>query len=272
MKEQKDKKNSLLKSIWTTCVVIAMILLLFLTIGVAAIRITDTLPEGVDIFFIVGKEPSFGVKDDEVTWTDETEVSIFSSSYTNGENVTTVLSKEGDNVIAPGTVSVYEFCMYNDGNMAMSYDLDFSFDLAINGVNVNAQAFPLAFRLKRTDGAYVVGGEDKWVELEAGTLGEYSGTLGASSYEQFTLELMWAFEGNDELDTALGNEATKNPIDLTFKIGSYAENHSNPKAQGGTLVSETGEKLEYGGTIRWEWFILVIVLLVGLAFYLALRL
>ena len=133
----------------------------------------------------------------------------------------TVLSQNGDNIIAPGTVSVYRFCMYNQGNMAVEYDLGFTFQLTIDDKAANAQSFPLQIRMTRTDGEYVLGGADEWLSLAAGKLGEYKGVVGASSYEEFTLELMWAFEGNDELDTALGNTSINLPVDLSFNIDFF---------------------------------------------------
>ena len=260
--------NNGLKALWTGLVTLAVIALLFITIGVVALRIGNSLPEGVDIILIVPKTPQFDVGDEKGSWETNTQVDIFSSSYQNGENVTTVLSQTGEDIIAPGTVSTYSFCMYNSGNMAMAYDLDFSFVLKINNVTANAEAFPLAIRMTRTDGAYVVGGSDKWVNLTAGVIDTYKGIVGASSYEQFNLEIMWAFEGNDELDTALGNAAAKAPVSLTFQIHSYAETSENSTAQGGVVVNEgVNDGYEYGGTIRWELFLPVLVLLCALGMY-----
>ena len=248
---------------------IAVIALLFVTIGVLALRIGNTLPEGTDIYFITPKNPDFDINDSENAWQTNQKVSIFRSSYENGKNVTTVLSQNGDDIIAPGTVSIYKFCMYNNGNVAIAYDLDFSFDLKIDGKAANAKAFPLQIRMTRTDGKYVVGSETKWVSLDAGKLGGYEGIVGASSYEQFTLELMWAFEGNDKLDTALGNTAVNMPISLEFEIGNYAEAAANTTAQGGVVVNEgLGEDYEVGGTIRWEPFLLVIAALILCGMYL----
>ena len=80
---------------------------------------------------------------------------------------------------------------------------------------------------------------------------------------------MWAFEGNDELDTALGNESTKSDVDLTFHINSYAEEHSDSTAQGGVpIMGDDYDQMEYGGTIRWKWFLVVLALLAICVFYL----
>lgn len=257
-------KDNTLRGLWTVIVVLLTIILSLLTVGIVALRIGNTLPEGVDIFFIVPKNPDFHIEDKDGIWEAQNQVDIFSSEYVNGENQTTVLSQNGDDIIAPGTVSTYKFCMYNDGNMAIAYDLGFSFTLTIDGVEKNASSFPLSLRMTRTDGKYVMGGEDKWVNLDAGKVGEYDGILGASSYEQFTLEIMWAFEGNDELDTALGNAAKNSSVDLKFQIQSYAEENGDSTVQGGVAISQDAidyNEYEFGGTIRWELFAILLALL-----------
>ena len=166
-------------------------------------------------------------------------------------------------------MSTYSFCMYNDGNMALAYDFSFSFVLTIAGIDTDAGAFPMFIRMTDTRGEYVIGGESEWVRLSSENLGECKGVLGAKSYEQFNLEIMWAFEGNDELDTALGNESTKSDVDLTFHINSYAEEHSDSTAQGGVpIMGDDYDQMEYGGTIRWKWFLVVLALLAICVFYL----
>lgn len=257
-------KDNTLRGLWTVIVVLLTIILSLLTVGIVALRIGNSLPEGVDIIFIVPKNPDFHVEDKDGIWEKQTQVDIFSSEYVNGENQTTVLSQNGDDIIAPGTVSTYKFCMYNDGNMAIAYDLGFSFTLTIDGVEKNASSFPLSLRMTRTNGKYVMGNEDKWVNLDAGKVGEYDGILGASSYEQFTLEIMWAFEGNDELDTALGNAAKNSSVDLKFQIQSYAEENGDSTVQGGVAISQDAidyNEYEFGGTIRWELFAILLALL-----------
>lgn len=259
---RKEKNNSL-KTLWTVVVALFTVLLLLLTIGIVALRIGNTLPEDKDIIFIVPKDPGSHFEDGEGTWETRQEISIFQSQYVNGENQTTVISQDGNTIIAPGTVSTYSFCMYNDGNMALTYDFSFSFLLTIGGDVTDVGAFPLLIRMTNTRGEYVIGEEMKWVRLSADNVGECKGILGASSYEQFTLQIMWEFEGNDELDTALGNEATKSSVSLTFHINSYVETYSDPAAQGGVVVSDGIDysQFEFGGLIRWKWMLVVLGLL-----------
>lgn len=273
---QRHVKDNTLKGLWTAIIVLFVIILSLLTVGILALRIGNTLPEGVDIIFIVPKHPGAHVEDKDGVWEKQTQVDIFSSQYVNGENQTTVLSQNGEDIIAPGTVSIYQFCLYNDGNMAIKYNLDFSFQLTIDGVESNADAFPLSLRMKDTNGKYVMGNEEKWVNLKAGKVGDYDGVVGASSYEQFTLEIMWAFDGNDKIDTAIGNAAAKSDVDLKFQIDSYAEESGNPSAQGGVVISKDAinyNEYEFGGTIRWELFAILLALLtVGVIYIVVWRL
>ena len=246
--------------IWMAFAVLVFIVLWFASLGVIALRITNTLPEGVDAYFIVGKEPSYKVQDGETKaeWSENHKISIFQTSYENGERETTVLSQNGDKIIAPGTISTYDFCICNDGNMAIVYELDFSFLLTINKEESAAETFPLLIRIQRQNANYVLGDETTWANISSSQLAKHKGTLGPNSYEHFILELQWAFEGNDELDTELGNASMQVPVELNFEIGSYAEEHSNPKAQGGIQLSEEGFQGEYGGVIRWEKYLLLL--------------
>ncbi len=257
------------KTLWTLIVALTTVLLLFLTIGIVALRMDNSLPAGENVYFIVPKNPSTQMGDDESGWKTQNDVSIFSSQYVNGENQTTVLSQNGDNVIAPGAISKYSFYMRNGGNMAVRYDFDFAFILKIAGVETKASEFPLSVRMTDTKGNYVMGSASEWLGLDADKANECSGILGANSYEQFDLEIMWAFEGHDELDTMLGNESAKSSVELTFHINSYAEEHFDATAQGGVEITEGSNfNGEYGGEIRWEWFAILLAALALCTLYL----
>ena len=93
--------------------------------------------------------------------------------------------------------------------------------------------------------------------------------LGASSYETFTLELKWLFEGgNDELDTMYGDQSVEKGVSLRLGINTYAEQHIDPAAQGGTAINMDEEgNIEYGGEVRWLWLILLFLNAGILIFY-----
>ena len=256
-------------------------ILLLVTLGVIALRVSNVLPEDQDIFFVVGKNPSFEIGDGEgKQWKNETNVNIFKSDYTNGEGVTTIISQNGDKVIAPGSKSSYKFAMYNNGNMAVMYETDVDFSLLINGKSDTDIVFPLQVRLYTEAGKYIVGSETEWANINDIKVDAYLSQLGASSYESFTLEVKWEYEGgNDELDTLLGNMSAAQgsgssnegqSIAVNLGISTYAEQHVDPTAQGGTPIdAETHEDVEYGGTVRWLWFILLFINIGMLIFYIS---
>ena len=264
-----SSRKSFFSHIWTFIMMLVCLGLVIATLGVAALRIGNVLPEGVDAFFNVAKEPSYKTQDGQTKeeWQDNESIPIFQSSYVNGESVTTVLSESGDKIIAPGTVMSYDFCICNDGNVAIAYQLNFSFLLEVSGIKWDAGRFPLSVRLQREDGIYVMGDETKWVEVTSDKMANYKGTLGVSSYEHFVLEIQWPFDGNDTVDTVLGNTSSQAPVSLSFEVESYAEMHVNPKAKGGVEVIDGGFNGEYGGMMRTEnYFILVAALVASIVY------
>lgn len=253
-------------------------ILLLVTLGVIALKVNNVLPEDQDIFFIVGKNPSFEIGDGEgKKWESETSVNIFKSDYKNGEGVITVVSQNGDKVIAPGSTSTYKFALHNDGNVAVRYDTNLKFELILGGKENNTITFPLKVKLYTDSGKYLVGSETEWTLISDVQAISYPSQLGASSYEGFTLEIMWEYEGgNDELDTYLGNMSAADDgngnggASVNLGISTYAEEHIDPTAQGGTVITESGKtEVEHGGTIRWLWFILLFMNVGMLIFYIS---
>ena len=254
-------------------------ILLLVTLGVLALRVSNVLPEDQDIFFVVGKNPSFELSDGEgKQWKNETNVNIFKSNYENGRGVATVISQNGDKIIAPGSTSSYKFAMYNNGNMAVMYETDVDFSLIIKGMENKDIVFPLKVRLYTDSGKYIVGTETEWANINDVKIDGYLSQLGASSYESFTLEVKWDYEGgNDELDTLLGNMSAEQGnngenkgVAVNLSINTYAEEHVDPTAKGGTPIdAETHEDIEHGGTVRWLWFVLLFINVGMLLFYIA---
>ena len=247
---------------------IAFILLL-MTLGVLALRDGNYLPEGTDILFIVGKNPSVQIGDEEnQTWETGKNVNIFRTGYENENGVTTVLANDGSKLIAPGTEMSYQFTMYNDGNMAVTYYTDIDFILIIGGEKQQDYKFPLLVRLVNQSGEYLIGGPDEWEEVDKAARSFDSNVLGANSYQTFDLQLKWLFDGtDDELDTYLGNASVEEGVDLTLRINTYAEEHIDPAAKGGIAVSEGDQ--EVGGTVRYFWLIMLFIDAAIIIFYIA---
>ena len=257
--------------VYIMLLVVIVFILLLMTLGILALRVENYLPEGTDIVFVVGKSPSVEFGDEKGSWKSGLEVDIFKSYYENDQQVVTVLSKEGDSLIAPGTQMQYYFIAYNKGNIAVTYETDIDFLFESAGQVKNDFAFPLKVRLKTDSGKYLIGGESEWVDISTAKVTKHVSVLGASSYEGFTLELIWAFEGGDDaLDTMLGNMSANGGAKITLGIETYAEEHFEPTAQGGIVVeAEDGKPVEHGGTIRYFWLMLLFICIAILVFFIA---
>ena len=253
--------------VWIMLMVNIVFVLLLMTLGIIALRVGNSLPEGTDILFIVGKNPSVEMGDEESKWEAGKQVNIFDAEYKNGEGATTVISQDGTKLIAPGTQTTYKFTMQNNGNMAVVYETDLDFILKIGGEVVSDYEFPLTVRLVNQNGEYVIGSETEWVQVAKASLARHPGLLGANSYETFELQLYWQFEGgNDELDTLYGDMSAEKGVTLTLRINTYAEEALDPTLQGGTKVEVEGTE-EYGGTIRWLWLVMLLINASIIVFY-----
>ena len=243
-------------------------ILLLMTLGIIALRVGNYLPENTDILFIVGKNPEVSVGDEEIAkWETGQRVNIFQSAYANGKGEPTVVSQDGTKVVAPGTLSTYKFTMCNSGNMAVLYETDLDFTLKIGTEVQETYNFPMKVRLRNAGGDYLIGSETEWVNVKDATLNRHVSLLGAYSYETFTLDLLWEFEGgNDELDTLYGNLAAQKGVTLTLGINTFAEEHFDATAAGGTEYEVEGTK-EFGGTIRWLWLTMLFINTAVLVFY-----
>ena len=259
-------------AIWLMLMVNVVFILLLMTLAITAFRVGNYLPEGVDILFIVGKDPNMDVVDEDGRkWESKTQVDLFSSEYRNGENVVTIASQNGDKVIAPGAQSSYKFALYNNGNMAVVQETDLDFTLTVSNEELLNYTFPLKVRLYDSEGTYIIGSKNEWVPVEEASIAFHPGTLGATSYIEYTLDLLWEFDGgNDALDTLYGNEAGDG-VWLTLGINTYAEEHLDPTSQGGIKVevNEENGSQEYGGTVRWLWLALLFINTGVLIFYVA---
>lgn len=251
--------------IWIMLFVVIILFLLLMLLGIIALKVGHYLPEDTDIIYIVGKDPSVEEGEEDI-WESGKEVTIFKTNYVNGEGETTVVSQDGTKLIAPGTQSTYKFTMYNNGNMAVVYEIDLDFILKIGDKIQNEVLFPLKARLLIENGCYLIGDETEWVNVADATLSKHVSVLGARSYETFILELLWEFDGgNDALDTMYGDASAEKGVKLTLGINTYAEEHIDPAATGGTRVdiSEKSERIEQ----RVLWIIILLLIAVIIVGY-----
>ena len=266
-KVQETKRQKRKSWVYIMLMVNIVFILLLMTIGLIALKVGNVLPDGTDILYIVGRNPSVETGDKDKTWEVNENINIFKASYQNDKGETTVISQDGTKLIAPGVKTSYKFTMYNKGNIAVIYDVDIDFELRIGKEKQIDYYFPLQVRLLTERGNYLIGDEDEWVNVDDATLSNHVSVLGADSYETFELQLLWQFEGgNDELDTMYGDESVEKGVELTLGINTYAEEHLDPTAQGGTRIN-VEKNIEYGGTFRWLWLILLMLNIAIIIFY-----
>lgn len=267
-----SKQSTRKQWVYIMLMVNIVFILLLMTLGIIALRVGNTLPEGVDVLFIVGKNPSVDFEDGNEgggKWKSGKNVDMFKAQYENGEGTPTVVSQDGTKLIAPGTKTTYRFTMNNDGNMAVDYFTDLDFVLKIGNETVTDYQFPLQVRLLNDRGEYLIGNENTYEQVAEASLDQYRSILGAKSFETFELQLIWLFEGgNDELDTMYGDLSAEKGVTLTLTINTTAEESLDPTAQGGTKMEVEGTE-EYGGTIRWLWLVMLMVNTAIIVFYVA---
>lgn len=202
--------------------------------------------------------PGFEGSDNQGVWKKNVNVEIFRVSYTNDGTEVTVMSDDGDKLIAPGTENSYTFKLKNTGNIAMDYVLD------INAyVNKGDITIPVIARLNRHDGKWVVGSAEEWVDVPTLDSTTDKMTLGVGRFSWYTLDWQWPYEsGDDDFDTYLGNLATTEDIVFTIEINTTATINGNPDYIGG-VVPSTGDNSDtwlYASLAGGSMLILLILL------------
>ncbi|MBR5452935.1 MAG: hypothetical protein IKV54_02540 [Clostridia bacterium] len=206
-----------------------------------------------------GGKPGIEASDDLVVWETMTEVEIFKVSYENGEGTVTVLSDNGEKILAPGTENSYTFKLKNTGDTALDYTL-----LVEAFFEPVYQPIPIEARLSRYDGKWVVGDKDRYDAVGYLDGAEDTATLGAGKYNYYTLDWRWPFEsGSDLLDTSLGDLALTEDITFTIVLKIVAEISEDPENNSGILPPQTGDgvNLILVGAVASGSFILMLFML-----------
>ncbi|MBR5558829.1 MAG: hypothetical protein IKU72_01115 [Oscillospiraceae bacterium] len=161
-------------------------------------------------------------------WATMTPVEIFRTSYSEDGYTVTVQSGNGDKIIAPGTENKYTFKLKNNASALMDYTVSMEATIQPAGITI-----PVEGRMSRYDGLWVAGGEDSYVDITAmnGQLDQAS--LHGGRFVYYTLDWRWPFDGNDELDTLLGDMAAHEDISLTIVITTTATERTAPPGGGG---------------------------------------
>lgn len=187
-------------------------------------------------------------------WESSTNLEIFSVSYINGQGNITVSGQDGEKVIAPGTDQTFDIGLYNDSNMSLDYDVKFhavceiidkddpSSDVSTFEIPVNASITYTTTQGEQ--GKYLFGNAEEKTPVTDMVNVKHSGTVGRNKYIGYELKWEWPFEGDDTLDTWLGNMATdlareNQEIRLTISVVANAEQAIDPDADDG--IPKTGD-------------------------------
>lgn len=208
------------------------------------------------------KELGFVAYDGNGTWEMQSTIEIFKISYENGEKVITVASDNEDKVIAPGTKNSYTFKLKNTSNVAMDYDLQVKTSVSPNNLEI-----PLEGKINRFDGKWIFGNKENYDVMNGFEMMSDSFTLGAGKFSYYTLDWQWPFDGNDELDTYLGDLSADEEIVYTIEIHTVATASVDPNDDGGIQSTpNTGDNSQIllyaiiGGVA----FILILILIIKL--------
>ena len=181
----------------------------------------------------------FITEDDEKLWFTKTSVNIFKSSYENDQRVIVAASDNGDKLIAPGLSNTYTFYLRNTGNMNLHFNMTMEAYITPGDVKI-----PIVARICRHDKTWVAGGPDNFVDILELNGVDDATTLAPQLYTYYTLEWEWPYEGDDTLDTLLGNQALDE--DLTVTLVIYTTGFSTDEIGGGIISPDTGDTNDIG--------------------------
>ncbi|MDH6367503.1 MULTISPECIES: LPXTG cell wall anchor domain-containing protein [Breznakia] len=176
--------------------------------------------------------------DNKQTWSTETDVEIFKLTYTNDDGKVSVVSSNGEEVIAPGTENEYTFHIKNNGSTTVKYQMTCEVLTSPSDVD-----FPVNIAMKSYTGDYLLGSDQGMERLAKGSFIRDEASLYAKNYAYYTLFWEWPFEqGDDDFDTYLGNRAVDEDLTVTVVIRTYAWSDENSQiADGGLRNPNTGD-------------------------------
>lgn len=174
----------------------------------------------------------FRVYDENTVWSGQTQVEIFRVSYDGTGGQITVQSRGEDKVIAPGTANTYEFALKNTAAGPVKYQM--SMEAYLQGTDL---LIPVQATVRTGMGEYLCGSETQPQPVLALNQVQDSGVLSRGYVMPYTLQWEWPFEGDDALDTTLGNLAVDQDLTLTIVINTVAS--YIPEGEGG--IPQTGD-------------------------------
>ncbi len=181
-------------------------------------------------------KPNVDLVDQNGFWTNDTTVEIFRATYEGESGTYSARSAYGDNIIAPGTANKYYFDIKNTGNIGVDYTVKVFAEIT-SSVNGESFLVPLEVRFYLKGGDYMIGSEDDYASMYDIDGLEQIGELGTNRYVRYVLDWQWPFEGNDELDTMLGNFAADG-AEIRVALRLQVTASMNGAARGGTIIGK----------------------------------
>lgn len=151
-----------------------------------------------------------GLREDEAflkTWTNIREIDLFNEYYKNNNGDITVESDNKQNVIAPGTSGKYILKLENRSNKHVDYVIAFT-SKAID------DRIPVQIRIEKYTGGWISLSKGEWKNLKDSFIEISEGLLDDKSKDYYIINWKWDYDGNDKIDTELGNLATKEELSL----------------------------------------------------------
>ncbi len=174
-------------------------------------------------------------------WRYQTDVELFRAEYENETGEISVRSVYGDKVIAPGTANSYDFYIRNTGNITLNYTVSAAAQVQVQSGG-ETYTVPLQVRFLNRKGNYVLGAEDTWAPITELESFMTHGTLSEDRYTKYTFQWQWPFEGNDDLDTLIGNLSSEGDgVYISLTLNVFAAEPDDPNAEGG--LPNTGDQM-----------------------------
>jgi hypothetical protein len=168
-------------------------------------------------------------------WQGTTDIELFKVEYENANGDITVSGDGVDNLIAPGTSNEYTFTLKNTEDVSLDYMLEIKAYVKVD-MDIEVK-LPMYARMYDHDGNYMAGSKEKWADVLALDGVEKKGVLASDRFANYTIEWMWPYEGDDALDTFIGNIGAgpnDEDIDVTLviEIKTYAQHSEDPDDPG----------------------------------------
>lgn len=173
----------------------------------------------------------FEFENGQASWEGMTDIQLFKTNYDG-----TVVSSNGDQIIAPGTSNTYTLALENTsvGNVAFDMEMEayLTTDITMH-TNIPLQAKFYG----GNDNEYFLGSPQAWGNMEDLNGISDSGTLKPGFIMPYTIEWQWPFEEDDAFDTMLGTLTMETKVTLTIAIKTHTS--YTPTADGG--IPKTGD-------------------------------